>query len=328
MLQFYGFARNINMKYQIAPMMGWTNRHFRMLMRILGGDKFLLYSEMVTTGAICYGDHERYLQKDKREGDVILQIGGSDPKAIAKTIEIAKQYNYAGYNLNVGCPSDRVQNAKIGACLMKEAKLVASLLSVMKESTDKPVSIKTRLGIDGSDSYEYIKNFVDMVLGSGCDIWILHARDAWLQGLNPKQNRTIPPLRYEYVYRLKEEYPNLHITLNGGLKDIESIEKALEHVDAVMLGRAAYQDPQLIYKLGGSETPYYMLLCQYIDYIEECVTDMNVRQIAAPLVVCLYGYHGAKKDRAALASCKDINQLLQLLAELKEKLLNLPSFPD
>lgn len=311
--------------YEIAPMMGWTDKHFRILMRILGGDAFLLYSEMVTTGAICYGDSKRYLEKSPEEGDVILQIGGSDPKDIAKTIQIAEKYNYMGYNLNVGCPSDRVQNARIGACLMKEGKLVAELLSVMKDNTDKPVSIKTRLGIDGVDSYDYLKNFVEKVMVSGCETWILHARDAWLKGLSPKQNRNIPPLRYEYVYRLKQEMPHLHITLNGGLKDIESIREASSQVDAIMIGRAAYMNPKLIYQLGTLDDNYYDLLCQYIAYMQLYVTEKNVRSITAPLVVTLNDYYGAKLDRTKLAQCKEKEVLLPLLEALRVRLQSLPS---
>jgi|AntRauTorckE5430_2_1112549.scaffolds.fasta_scaffold00163_17 tRNA-dihydrouridine synthase A len=305
-------------QYQIAPMMGFTDRHFRTLMRILGGDAFLLYSEMVTTGAICYGDAERYLSKNSIEGDVVLQIGGSDPYAIAKTIEIAEAYDYAGYNLNVGCPSHRVQNAKIGACLMKEPQLVERVFKVMQSVTDKPVSIKTRLGIDGVDSYDYINDFVNGI--SVCQTWILHARDAWLQGLNPKQNRSIPPLRYNYVYQLKKENPHLHVTLNGGLKDIESINEALLHVDAVMLGRCAYQNPRLIHELGESTKGYFELLNEYILYIKKEVTDQNIRYISAPLVMALYGYYGAKKDRHAIAQCKDKVLLLRLLNDLQNKL--------
>ena len=160
-------------QYQIAPMMGWTDRHFRYLMRLLGGDSFLLFTEMVTINALAYGDAHRYLDKSDAEGDVILQIGGSDLQRVAEAIQKAEPYNYAGYNLNVGCPSDRVQNAKIGACLMAEGKLVSQGPSVMKDHTDKPVSIKTRVGIDGVDSYDYFRDFVDEVLVSGCHEWII-----------------------------------------------------------------------------------------------------------------------------------------------------------
>lgn len=294
-------------------------------MRLLGGDDVLLFSEMVTTGAICYGDSHRYLDKSKEEGDVILQIGGSDPEALIETIQKAEAYDYAGYNLNVGCPSSRVQNAKIGACLMAEGPLVCELLKAMQSATDKPVSIKTRLGIDGVDSYDYLKNFVEEVLPSGCEDWILHARDAWLQGLSPKQNRTIPPLRYEYVYRLKSEMPHLNISLNGGLKDIPTIESALEKVDAVMLGRVAYMNPRLIYELGGLQKDYYLILCEYINYMESHVTDQNVRAVAAPLVIALHDYPGAKRDRTQLAACKDKGKLIPLLRVLKPKLQALAS---
>lgn len=311
-------------RYQIAPMMGWTDRHFRYFMRLLGGDSFLLFSEMLTTGAICHGDHARYLQKSPEEGDVILQLGGSDPEALAEAIQIAEAYDYAGYNLNVGCPSDRVQNARIGACLMQEPKLVSELLSAMRSATKRPVSIKTRLGIDGVDSYDYIDKFLQTVVLSGCQEWIIHARDAWLKGLNPKQNRSIPPLRYEYVYQLKNHYPHLHISLNGGLKTQEEIAEALKKVDAVMLGRVAYQNPGLIHQLGGSKINYYTVLSQYIDYIEENITEKNIRAIVVPLVISLSNYSGAKKDRANLASSRQVDEVLQVLQNLKLKLLQLP----
>lgn len=297
-------------KYHIAPMMGWTDRHFRLLMRLLGGDAFLLFSEMVTVNALAYGDAHKYLDKSDCEGSVILQIGGSDHQRVAQAIQMAEKYNYAGYNLNVGCPSDRVQNAKIGACLMEEGQLVSEILKVMKDNTDRPVSIKCRVGIDGSDSYEYLKAFVDEVLSSECHTWMIHARDAWLKGLSPRQNRSIPPLRYEYVYWLKKEMPHLHITINGGFTDYNMIQGALDKVDAVMLGRAAYQNPILIHQLGNSHYSYQEALKQYVAYIVDNIDIFPPRRLAAPLVIALTSYRGAKQDRARLAAAKTKEEVL------------------
>lgn len=307
-------------KYQIAPMMGWTDRYFRRFMREIGGDAYLLFSEMVTVQAIHYGDHHQYLAKCQKEGDVVLQLGGSCPDLLRESILKAEQYEYFGYNLNVGCPSDRVQKGKIGAILMNEPKVVSSLLQVMQDHTDRPVTIKTRVGIDGVDSYGFFKSFVEQVLESGCKEWIIHARDAWLKGLSPRQNRSIPPLRYEYVYQLKQDFPELHVTLNGGLRSHESIEEALKHVDAVMLGRAAYQDPRLIHQLGSCDVSYEKAILAYILYIEERLDSDPIRRLLAPLVIALTGYKGAKSDRRDLAECKDVMSALDPLQRIKKNL--------
>lgn len=300
-------------QYHIAPMMAWTDRHFRYLMRLLGGADFLLFTEMVTVNALHYSEPHQYLEKSDIEGDVILQIGGSDLDRVAQAIQLAEQHNYAGYNLNVGCPSDRVQNAKIGACLMAEGPLVQNVLKVMMDHTDKPVSIKTRVGIDGVDSYDYFRRFVDDVLPSGCTNWIVHARDAWLKGLSPRQNRSIPPLRYEYVYQLKKEMPELNVTINGGFTEAGAIKEALSKVDSVMLGRAAYQNPKLIHELGNSQYAYKEALNHYIQYIRQNIHLYPVRRLAAPLVIALSGYYGAKHDRAKVAACKEPFDMLNVL---------------
>lgn len=304
-------------KYHIAPMMAWTDRHFRYLMRLLGGSEFLLFTEMVTVNALHYSDPHQYLDMSDIEGDVILQIGGSELDKVASSIKAAERYSYAGYNLNVGCPSDRVQNAKIGACLMAEGPLVKEVLKVMMDNTDKPVSIKTRLGIDGVDSYDYFRRFVDDVSPSGCKTWIVHARDAWLQGLSPRQNRSVPPLRYEYVYRMKQELPDFHVTINGGFTEEGMVMDALEHVDAVMLGRAAYQNPRLIHKLGNSSYTYEEALRLYAEYMLEYATEANLRRIIQPLVIALTGYHGARKDRSALAACRSKDSMQAVLANIE-----------
>lgn len=305
-------------RLQIAPMMGYTDTHFRYLMRLLGGDAFLLFSEMITVNALLYGESDKYLAKTAREGDVVLQIGGSDPKTAKQVMGLINPYDYVGCNLNVGCPSDRVQNAKIGACLMAEGQLVGEMLKAMQSYTDKPVSIKCRLGIDGVDSYDFFKNFVDEVLEiSHCHTWIVHARDAWLQGLSPRQNRMVPPLRYEYVYRLKQEMPYLNVTINGGFTTKEQVDQALLHVDGVMLGRAAYQNPRLIHELGNSQHDYQTALKHYSYYLSTHASDANLRRIIQPLVLALNGYHGAKRDRASLAACRGVAEMMRALEKIE-----------
>ncbi|MDC3180940.1 tRNA dihydrouridine(20/20a) synthase DusA [Gammaproteobacteria bacterium] len=305
---------------QIAPMMGWTHRHFRVLMRLMAGDEALLYSEMVTAQALIHGDLDYLLSKSALEGDVILQIGSGDPELLEHAMRVSKDYGYYGFNLNAGCPSNRVQGANIGACLMKNPQKVRSLMQVMLDSTSSQVSIKTRLGIDGVDSYDFIKSFVSQVQDVGCHHWIIHARDAWLEGLSPKENRSIPPLRYEYVYKLKQDFPHLHITLNGGLVDYDTIQEALKHVDAVMLGRAAYQNMPLIHALGNSSLSYMQAIDAYIKYAIEQLSHSQVKIVIAPLISALCGYNGARAHRRILSEVKTLDDARCALSNLHSQL--------
>ena len=231
--------------FSIAPMMDRTDRHDRYFLRQISPSA-LLYTEMVTTGAILHGDTERFLKFDPAEHPVALQLGGSDPDDLARCTEIAAERGYDEVNLNVGCPSDRVQNAQFGACLMKQPELVASCIERMSGAVDVPVTVKTRIGVDDRDSWEDFRGFVETVAATGCGVFIIHARKAWLQGLSPKQNREIPPLSYETVYRLKQEYPELNVSINGGITEAPAVADHLEHVDGVMIGRAAYENPWLL----------------------------------------------------------------------------------
>ena len=226
-------------------MMDWTDRHERYFLRLITRHS-LLYTEMIPTGAIIHGDRERFLGFDPAERPLALQLGGADPADLARCAGIAVERGYDEVNLNVGCPSDRVQNARFGACLMAEPALVARCLAAMMAACDLPVTVKTRIGIDTRDSYADLKGFVETVAARGCRTFIIHARKAWLKGLSPKQNREIPPLDYGRVYALKQDFPDLEIVINGGIQDLDQAAAHLDRVDGVMLGRAAYQNPYVL----------------------------------------------------------------------------------
>ncbi|UZK03699.1 tRNA dihydrouridine(20/20a) synthase DusA [Venatoribacter cucullus] len=235
----------VNRTFSTAPMMDWSDRHCRMFWRQLTRNT-LLYSEMVTTGALLHGQRERFLQYSDEEHPIALQLGGSDPKALAECARFAEQWHYDEVNLNVGCPSDRVQNNMIGACLMAHPQLVADCLKAMRDACSIDVTVKHRIGIDDQDSYAQLCDFVGTVAQSGCTTFIVHARKAILQGLSPKENREIPPLKYELVYQLKRDFPQLEIILNGGITTHEQCAEHLQHLDGVMLGREAYHNPWIL----------------------------------------------------------------------------------
>ncbi len=226
-------------------MLDWTDRHCRYFHRLLAPSAFL-YSEMITTGALLHGKPERHLDFSSEEKPVALQLGGSDPDALAHAAQLGAQWGYNEINLNVGCPSDRVQQGRFGACLMKEPSLVADCLQAMSEAVNVPVTLKTRIGVDEMESYESLRDFIDTCQRSGCRTVIIHARKAWLQGLSPKQNRTIPPLKYDYAYRLKQDFPGLEVIVNGGIENADQAYKHLQHVDGVMIGRAAWNTPWVL----------------------------------------------------------------------------------
>ncbi len=237
----------------LAPMMELTDRHFRFLLRQITR-RTLLYSEMVTATAVVHGDQERLLGRHPGEGRVALQLGGDDPELLARAARAGVEFGYAEINLNVGCPSDRVKSGNFGACLMADPERVAACVQAMREAVAVPVTVKHRIGIDHQDSYEEMRNFVEVVAGDvdapASDAFTVHARKAWLQGLSPKENRTVPPLRYEEVYRLKRELPSLTVELNGGVTSLDEAEAHLRHVDGVMIGRALYEDP---YRFAGAD---------------------------------------------------------------------------
>ncbi|MEC9255519.1 MAG: tRNA dihydrouridine(20/20a) synthase DusA [Pseudomonadota bacterium] len=236
---------SINRRFSTAPMMDWSDKHCRYFWRQLTKDT-LLYTEMVTTGALIHGNRDRFLEYNDIEHPIALQLGGSNPSELATCSRYAEEWGYDEVNLNVGCPSDRVQNNMIGACLMAHPQLVADCIKAMQDSTSIDVTIKHRIGIDDQDSYEHMRDFVATVAETGCKTFIVHARKAILQGLSPKENREVPPLRYDDVYRLKQEFPDLEIIINGGIKTHKQIAEIMPHVDGVMLGREAYQNPSVL----------------------------------------------------------------------------------
>lgn len=245
-------------KLSVAPMLDWTDRNCRYFYRVMS-KKTVLYTEMVTTGAILFGKGD-YLGYNDEEHPLVLQLGGSDPIAMTECAKIAEQKGYDEININVGCPSDRVQNGMFGACLMGEADLVAQCVAAMREVVDIPVTVKTRIGIDDQDSYEFLTHFIQTVSEKGgCDNFTIHARKAWLKGLSPKENREIPELDYPRVYQLKQDFPQLTMAINGGIKTFEEMEQHLQHLDGVMVGREAYQSPYLMaevdQRLFGSDRP-------------------------------------------------------------------------
>ncbi|AYV23033.1 tRNA dihydrouridine(20/20a) synthase DusA [Vibrio mediterranei] len=245
-------------RLSIAPMLDWTDRHCRYFHRLLSSQT-LLYTEMVTTGAIIHGKGD-FLAYNEEEHPVALQLGGSNPADLATCAKLAAERGYDEINLNVGCPSDRVQNGRFGACLMAEPELVAECVAAMKEVVDVPVTVKTRIGIDDQDSYEFLTRFVSLVSEkAGCEQFTIHARKAWLSGLSPKENREIPPLDYPRAYQIKKDFPHLQIAVNGGVKTLEESLEHLKHLDGVMIGREAYQNPYILAQVDqlifGLDTP-------------------------------------------------------------------------
>jgi len=232
-----------------APMMDWSDRHCRYFFRQLS-QRAVLYTEMVTTGALIYGNVERHLAFDAAEHPVALQLGGSDPESLARCARLGERYGYDEINLNCGCPSERVQHGAFGACLMAEPQLVADCIQAMRNAVSIPVTVKHRLGVDQIESYGFVRDFVAALAQAGCTTFLVHARNAILKGLSPKDNREVPPLKYDYVYRLKREFPKLSFVLNGGLKALGAIETHLAQVDGIMLGRLAYHDPYALAQAG------------------------------------------------------------------------------
>ena len=242
----------------VAPMMDWTDRHCRYFHRLLSPHA-RLYTEMVTSPALIHGDRERLLGFDAAEHPLALQLGGSDPRELAEAARIGEQFGYDEINLNVGCPSDRVQSGRFGACLMREPELVAECFAAMRDAVSIPVTIKCRLGVDAQDEVADLQHFIETVAARGCTVFVVHARKAWLKGLSPKENRDVPPLNYQRVYQLKREFAQLTIIINGGIDKLVDVETHLEHTDGVMLGRTAYHDPyrlaELEHRLYGTSLP-------------------------------------------------------------------------
>ena len=284
-------------------MMDWTDRHCRYFHRLLAPSA-LLYTEMVTTGAVLHGDRERLLGYNAEEHPLALQLGGSEPADLAECARIGQQFGYDEVNLNVGCPSDRVQRGRFGACLMLEPELVTECVRAMREAVDIPVTVKTRLGVDDCYSYGYFSDFIGKVSESGCGIFIVHARKAWLSGLSPKQNRDVPELRYDWVFRLKQEHPELTISINGGIRTVGEAMALLEDLDGVMLGRAAYHTPWILAELQSalfgtagvkSRDEAVEMMSRYV--ARQTAQGVPVKNISRHLLGLFQGLPGAKRWR-------------------------------
>lgn len=298
---------SIDRTLSIAPMMMCTDRHYRYLMRLIT-KRTLLYTEMITTGAIIHGDRERLLAYSDSEHPLALQLGGSDPKQLAECARIAEQFAYDEINLNVGCPSDRVQAGRFGACLMREPELVADCVANMRDVLSLPVTVKTRIGVDDHDSYEALTHFIETVAQAGCQTFIMHARKAWLKGLSPRENRNVPPLRYEVVQQIKKDFPHLEIIINGGIKTVEDVQQHLATVDGVMIGREVYSHPylfadvdRLFFNEAREPSSRLEILKRYLPYISEQLQEgVPLRRLTTHLVGLFQGCRGAKRWRREL----------------------------
>ncbi|WP_278400091.1 tRNA dihydrouridine(20/20a) synthase DusA [Stutzerimonas kunmingensis] len=295
-------------KFSVAPMMDWTDRHCRYFLRQLS-QHALLYTEMVTTGALLHGDAQRFLRYDETEHPLAMQLGGSVPAELAECAKLAEAAGYDEVNLNVGCPSDRVQNNMIGACLMGHPQLVADCVKAMRDAVDIEVTVKHRIGINGRDSYAELCDFVGQVRDAGCHSFTVHARIAILEGLSPKQNREVPPLRYDIAAQLKKDFPDLEIILNGGIKTLDECRAHLQTFDGVMLGREAYHNPYLLARvdqeLFGSEAPVIsraQALRNMRPYIEHHLSDGGAMHHITRHVLGLgQGFPGARRFRQLLS---------------------------
>lgn len=313
-----------NFRISVAPMMDWTDRHCRYFHRLLSPNS-VLYTEMVTTGALLFGDAERHLRFSAQEHPVALQLGGSEQDALAKSAKLGEDFGYDEINLNCGCPSDRVQKGKFGACLMAEPDLVADCVSAMSAKVKIPVTVKCRIGIDDSEDYEFLNTFIEKVKAAVCKTFIIHARKAWLKGLSPKENREIPPLNYDLVTQIKNNHPDLTIDINGGLNTLELV-KSVSHLDGAMIGREAYQNPYFLAEienaLNGLSLPdRFDIARAMIPYIEDQQTRFNtpIHTMTRHTIGLFNGLRGAKLWRQRLSDApqmKDPAFILPLLEQI------------
>jgi len=291
-------------RFSVAPMMDWSDRHCRYLWRLVS-KQTLLYSEMVTTGALIHGDASRFLQFNSEEQPVALQLGGSDPTDLASCARMAEKWGYNEVNLNCGCPSDRVQNGMIGAILMKHPTRVADCMKSMQDAVSIDVTIKHRIGVDDMEDYAGLVDFVGTIADTGCRTFVVHARKAWLQGLSPKQNREVPPLQYEMVYDLKRQFPELEIILNGGLHSMAQCKDQLPHLDGVMVGREAYSNPYLLaavdHEIYGAacEAPSRLEVAeQFMAYCQQQIDNgLKLKYMSRHMLGLFQGEYGARAFR-------------------------------
>jgi tRNA-dihydrouridine synthase A len=300
----------------IAPMMDVTDRHCRFFLRQINA-RARLYTEMITTGALIHGDVRRHLAFNDAEHPVALQLGGSEPQDLAHCAKLGEQYGYDEINLNIGCPSERVQRGAFGACLMAEPALVAECVSAIKDKTSLPVTVKHRIGIDKAEEYSFVRDFVGAVAQAGCRTFIVHARNAVLKGLSPKENREIPPLKYDYVYRLKRDFPQLEIVINGGITSLREIELHLKSVDGVMIGRAAYSNPWFIADAGRTRAEVVRAMYEYAKSVE------SLRQVTRHVLGLYHGMPRARLWRQMLSDAARLRRndpalLLEALDAVEE----------
>lgn len=318
----------LNRKFTVAPMLDWTDRHCRYFHRLLT-KKSVLYTEMVTTGALLYGDPERHLRFNPEEHPVALQLGGSEPQEMAECARLAESYGYDEVNINVGCPSERVQKGAFGACLMAEPDLIAECVSAMQASVNIPVTVKNRIGIDDQDDYAGLHHFVSTVSQAGCQTFIIHARKAWLKGLSPKENREIPPLRYDLVYEIKQAFPHLEIIINGGITTLEQCQQHLQHVDGVMVGREAYHNPWLLaqvdsalYGVDDTFQDRKAVLEAFLDYVQaQQAAGVALNHMSRHILGLFQGMPGARAFRRLISeNAHKQNAGLELLCNAAEKI--------
>jgi tRNA-dihydrouridine synthase A len=282
-------------------MMDWTDRHCRYFLRQISA-RARLYTEMITTGALIHGDVDRHLKFDPAEHPVALQLGGSEPDELAACAKLGEQYGYDEINLNIGCPSERVQKGSFGACLMAEPRLVAFCVSAIRSAVDLPVTVKHRTGIDDVQAYDFLRSFVDIVSSAGCNTFIAHARNAVLKGLSPKENREVPPLKYDYVYRLKQDFPQLEFVINGGITRWDEINSHLQKTDGVMLGRAAYHNPWLLADPGKTRA---QVVRQMYAYAKD---QASLRHVTRHMLGLYYGHPRARLWRRMLSDAQNLKE--------------------
>ncbi len=300
----------------VAPMMGWTTRHYRYFLRLIC-KKVHLYTEMFTTGAILHSPHRHHLLTyHASEQPLAIQLGGSVPEELAQAAKVVEAYGYTEINLNVGCPSDRVQSGCFGAVLFKNPVLVADCIAAMRDAVRLPVTVKTRIGVDDYESYDYLANFIQTVSRVGCQTFIIHARKAWLSGLSPKENREIPPLNYEWVYQIKKDFPHLIIVINGGIKNLAEAYRHLDKVDSVMIGRAAWYTPYLFRPLDFPNKNEKLcvqdriaITQSYIPYAQAAfLQGENLSHLLQPLFGLFHGVVGARQCRGCLTRAIQMNE--------------------
>ena len=301
----------LDYNFSVAPMMGVTTSSARYMYRLISKEA-VLFTEMIASQALHRGDFKKMLRKETVESPVVLQVGGSDINLLKYSTELANKHNYQGINLNVGCPSKKVSQGKMGVCLMKEANLVKQCLEGMKSETSMDVSLKCRIGVDEFDTYEFFKSFISTVIESGIKIIFIHARKAYLKGLDPKRNRTLPPLKYDFVYKIKKEFPRIKFIINGGLDNIDDCLDQLNYLDGVMVGRSIQANPFFLedvdskfYNLKKIEIDRSFVVKKYFDYVKENIDLISTYELLSPLLALCFGVPGSKKFK------QEVNELIR-----------------